>query len=205
MTRARLRVAATSSFRADPSPPLPCPPPPRTRPEDRPGLPTNTGLWMRAAPGTRRLGPLSSGYIRRPRGWTGRRGGEAKGRGSRPARLYFPARASLYRPGEFAAAPAPEWGNRSPTWTLWALRPPRARPAAFGARAHAPAYSRSPTPGLPAAPLGFRRRRERKEKGSGRSGAVSVAVTGRRPSALAVPLRVAGVTECGGSGRPRKI
>lgn len=183
MTRARLRVAATSSFRADPRPPLPRPPPPRTRPEDRPGLPTNTGLWMRAAPGTRQLVPISCGYIRRPRGWTGRRGGEAKGWGPRPARPLLSGAGFLIPTRRVRRCPGSRVGKRIPNreesggrWKKGVARAPLTYLGAVaataatratggvGARAHAPANSRSPSPGLPAAPLGFRGRRERNEK-----------------------------------------
>lgn len=138
---------------------------------------------MRAAPGTRQLVPISCGYIRRPRGWTGRRGGEAKGWGPRPARPLLSGAGFLIPTRRVRRCPGSRVGKRIPNreesggrWKKGVARAPLTYLGAVaataatratggvGARAHAPANSRSPSPGLPAAPLGFRGRRERNEK-----------------------------------------
>lgn len=174
---------------------------------------------MRAALQTRRLGRLCCGYTRRP-GLAGleRRWGKGLGE-SRSSRILHP-RAGFLIPtlrvrrwpgsGEGKRIPNREEGGgrrqgdaRAPlTCEPKPLRPPRAPPAAFRARAHAPARFRSPAPGLPAAPLGFRKRRERKGEVSCKGRPASVEGAGPVPSAGFSSLLAAGVTEHGGPWRP---
>lgn len=175
---------------------------------------------MRAAPRTCQLGCLCCGYTRRP-GLAGLERRQGKGLGvpagsppTPPRGIPYtdPACSPLARLRRGETVPNREKGGgrrrgdaRAPlTYEPKPLRPPRALPAAFRARAHAPARSRRPAPRLPAAPLGFRKRRERKGEVGCKGRTASVAEAGPVPSAGFSSLLAAGVIEHGGPWRPRE-